>query len=83
MLPIGISSSPVGPIEPATRTVRLGGIGGGARILRGGAIQFDDAILEVVQLEAIARTAKRVGQDDVGASLDVGAVHILHALRAV
>ena len=56
-----------------------GGVSHGAGILRSGAVQLDDAILKVVQLKPIAGAAEGVGQDDVGASFDVGAMHILHA----
>ena len=47
-----------------------GGIGDGAGVLRGEAVQLAGAILEIVQHQPAAIGAEGIGEDDVGAGID-------------
>ena len=56
------------------------GVGDAAGDAGGQLVQLGDAVLGLVQLQAIARAAEAVGEDDVGAGRDHGAVQGLDAV---
>ena len=70
-------SGPSGREEVAGRPDRAGdhhrppgGVGDGAGILRGEAVQLAGAVLEIVQHQPTAIGAEGIGEDDVGAGID-------------
>jgi len=48
---------------------------------RGGHVDFAHPALLIVQFQAVAVSAKSVGENDIGASLDEFAVELTHPLR--
>ena len=58
-----------------------GAIGFGAGDGDRAAVQLGDAMFRVMQLEAKARAAEGIGQDDVGARIDEGALQIADPVR--
>ena len=77
----------VGPMLPATNRglsgVRAGElVGRAAGELDGRAVQLDDVVLEAELRQRHGVAVERVGLDDVGAGLEVGAVDLLDHLRA-
>ena len=61
MAPSGISNSPVGPTEPAVITLARSLVGNGTGDFGCALVEIVDAILGLVQFQAVARAAERVG----------------------
>ena len=58
-------------------------VGDAAGDAGGQLVQLGDAVLGLVQLQAIARAAEAIGEDDVGAGRDHGAVQRLDAVDVI
>ena len=58
-------------------------VGDAAADARGELVQLGDAILRLVQLQAIAAAAETVGEDDISAGGDHGAVQVLDAVGMI
>ena len=82
MAPSGTSSSPVGPTEPATITLRPALSATRAGDLGGLLVQLVHAVLRMVQLQPVARAAEGIGEDDVGAGIDEVLVQRWRSSRA-